>query len=89
MKQLLSSFEQGKVILFVGAGVSMNFGLPSWKALIDKIAEELDYDPEIYQTFGNNEALAEYYKLKKGKIGPLRSWMDISWHADSIDISTS
>lgn len=89
MKQLLSSFEQGNVILFVGAGVSMNLGLPSWKALIDKIAEELDYDPEIYQTFGNNEALAEYYKLKKGKIGPLRSWMDISWHADSIDISTS
>lgn len=89
MKQLLSSFEQGNVILFVGAGVSMNLGLPSWRALIDKIAEELDYDPEIYQTFGNNEALAEYYKLKKGSIGPLRSWMDRNWHADSIDISTS
>lgn len=89
MEQLLSSFKQGNVILFIGAGVSMNLGLPSWKALIDKIAEELDYDPDIYQTFGNNEALAEYYKLKKGSIGSLRSWMDRSWHIDSIDISTS
>lgn len=89
MEQLLSSFEQGNVILFVGAGVSMNLGLPSWRKLIDKIAEELGYDPDIYQTFGNNEALAEYYKLKKGSIGPLRSWMDRNWHADSIDISAS
>lgn len=89
MEQLLSSFKKGNVILFVGAGVSMNLGLPSWRALIDKIAEELGYDADIYQTFGNNYALAEYYKLKKGNIGQLRSWMDRKWHSDSIDISTS
>lgn len=89
MEQLLSSFEQGNVILFVGAGVSMNIGLPSWRTLIDKIAEDLGYDPEIYQTFGNSEALAEYYKLKTGSIGPLRSWMDRNWHTDNIDISKS
>ncbi|MBD9561721.1 SIR2 family NAD-dependent protein deacylase [Pseudomonas sp. PDM09] len=89
MEELISSFKQGNVILFVGAGVSMNLGLPSWGALIDKIAEELDYDPEIYKTFGDNYALAEYYRIKKGSIGPLRSWMDRNWHASEIKIGSS
>lgn len=67
----------------------MNLGLPSWDALIDKIAEELDYDPEIYRTFGNNYALAEYYRIKKGSIGPLRSWMDRNWHTSDINVGSS
>ncbi|KMM88062.1 SIR2 family NAD-dependent protein deacylase [Pseudomonas lundensis] len=89
MEQLLSSFKQGNVILFVGAGVSTNLGLPSWGELIDKIAQELGYDPEIYKTFGDHYALAEYYRIKKGSIGPLRSWMDRSWHAPTINIESS
>lgn len=89
MDQLISSFKQGNVILFAGAGVSMNLNLPSWSQLIDKIAEELDYDPAIYRTFGDYLALAEYYRIKKGSIGPLRSWMDRSWHSPDIDVSSS
>lgn len=89
MEQLISSFKQGNVILFVGAGVSMNLGLPSWGSLIDKIAEDLDYDPEIYRTFGDNYALAEYYRIKKGSIGPLRSWMDRNWHSTDIKVESS
>lgn len=89
MEQLLTSFREGNVILFVGAGVSMNLGLPSWDSLIDKIAEDLDYDPEIYKTFGDHLALAEYYRLTKGSIGELGSWMDENWHTSDIDVSTS
>lgn len=89
MEQLISSFKQGNVILFVGAGVSMNLGLPSWGSLIDKIAEDLHYDPEIYRTFGDNYALSEYYRIKKGSIGPLRSWMDRKWHSTDIKVESS
>lgn len=89
MEQLLSAFRQGNVILFVGAGVSMNLGLPSWSTLLDKIAKDLGYEPEIYKSFGDHYALAEYYRLQKGSIGPLRSWMDRVWHSPDIDISTS
>lgn len=89
MEQLISSFKQGNVILFVGAGVSMNLGLPAWGELIEKIALDLNYDSEIYKTFGDNLALAEYYRIKKGSIGPLRSWMDRKWHAENIDIGSS
>lgn len=89
MDQLFEAYKQNNVILFVGAGVSMGLGIPSWNALINKIAEELGYDPEIYSTFGDHLALAEYYRLKQGNIGRLRSWMDRNWHSDAINIEDS
>ena len=78
--ELASSIAKRQTILFVGAGVSMSVGLPSWQKLIDHLIDELGLKPELvgrpdmtYQT------LAEYYRLKTGSIGPLRSWMDRNW----------
>ena len=51
------------------------------------MAQDLGYDPDIYKTFGDNLALAEYYKIKEG-IGSLRSKLDVKWHS-GVDISTS
>lgn len=88
--ELLNAHRAGKLMLFVGAGVSANLGLPSWDALIAHIAKELGYDPKIFSTYGTPLALAEFYKKKKGGLGPLRSWMDREWHNKSItDISKS
>lgn len=89
MDQLIESYRSKRLILFVGAGVSMALGLPSWQQLVDHMAEELGFDPDIYRTYGTNFTLAEYYRVVKGQIGPLRSWMDREWHSSSIDISTS
>ncbi|MDO6514399.1 SIR2 family protein [Neptuniibacter sp. 2_MG-2023] len=89
MDDLHESYRNGNVILFVGAGVSKNLGLPSWSELTAHIAKELGYEPEIFNTFGDNLALAEYYKVKKGNIGPLRSWMDTNWHDKSIKLEDS
>lgn len=47
------------------------------------------YDPEIYKSFGESLALAEYYRVKKGSIGPLRSWMDTNWHSENVDLAGS
>ena len=80
MDQLRDAYRNNRLILFVGSGVSANIGLPPWKELIDEIAVQLDYDPEVFNTYGNFLALAEYYRIKKGSIGPLRSWMDREWH---------
>ena len=66
----------------------MNLGLPSFRQLVDQIAREMDFDPDIFQTFGDYQSLAEYYVLEK-TIGPLRSWMDRSWHQASIEIKDS
>jgi hypothetical protein len=86
---LLDVHRTGKLMLFVGAGVSANLGLPNWNALIEHIAEELGYDPKIFATYGTPLALAEFYKKKKGGLGPLRSWMDREWHKSTTDISKS
>ena len=86
---LIDAHSTGKLMLFVGAGVSANLGLPSWSALIAHIAEELGYDPKIFSTYGSPLALAEYYKKKKGGLGRLRSWMDREWHQSTMDISKS
>jgi hypothetical protein len=67
----------------------MNLGLPSWDKLVSQIGEQLDYDPEIFKTFGDYLALAEYYKIEKGSLGELRSWMDKTWHSPNIKIEDS
>jgi hypothetical protein len=85
---LVSAVREHRAILFVGAGVSMNLGLPSFRQLVDQIGVELGFDEDIFQTFGDYQSLAEYYVMEK-TIGPLRSWMDRSWHPESIDIKSS
>ena len=67
-------------MLFVGAGVSMTVGLPSWQALIDHMMEELALEPR--DRGGpqlDHPVLAEFYRLRRGSVGPLRSWMDRAW----------
>lgn len=68
--------QQGRLIPFVGSGLSKPLGLPDWSALIDFIAEQLDYDPEVFKLNGTELQLAEYYVAIKRSIGPLRSEMD-------------
>ena len=55
----------------------MSVGLPSWADLIEHMRRELG----LPTTAGNAsyQTLAEYYRLKHGSIGPLRSWMDRTW----------
>lgn len=89
MEHLKESYRKGNLILFVGAGLSMNLGLPSWDKLVSQIGEQLDYDPEIFKTFGDYLALAEYYKIEKGSLGELRSWMDKTWHSPDVKIENS
>ncbi|MGQ3055106.1 MAG: SIR2 family protein [Roseateles sp.] len=87
--ELIEAHSSGRLMLFVGAGVSANLGLPNWNELIGRIAEELDYDPKIFATYGTPLALAEFYKKKMGGLGALRSWMDRAWHNAGTDITKS
>jgi len=82
MNDLAKAIKDGNAVLFVGAGISMTVGLPSWRALVSEIANLVSYDPDIFHSFGDYLALAEYYKLTTGSIGKLRSIMDVQWHSD-------
>jgi len=89
IEPLIESVRRHQVILFVGAGVSMSLGLPSWGQLIAEMARQLDYDPDVFSGHGDYLELAEYYKIKKTSLGTLRSWMDRTWHTDESRIKTS
>lgn len=83
LDDLIRSIANNNVVLFVGAGVSSTLGAPTWGQLIEQMGRDLGYDPDVFSARGASYlTLAEFYKLKKGSIGPLRSWMDTSWHVD-------
>ncbi len=90
LNDLASAIRERRAVLFVGAGVSAGLGVPTWRQLIEHIGEELDYDVDIFASPESNYlTLAEYYKLKKGSIGPLRSWMDRHWNIDEATLANS
>ncbi|CAI8400327.1 MAG: Uncharacterised protein [Flavobacterium sp. SCGC AAA160-P02] len=88
-EDLIDDIKNQRVILFAGAGTSMNLGLPSWSKLIEHMADEMGYEKEKFKTLGNYLELAEFYKIKKGSLGSLRSWMDTHFHSNSIQIQKS
>jgi hypothetical protein len=58
----------------------MVVGLPSWQFLIGHMAEELGLEPDETAGFAlGYQTLSEYYRIRRGSIGPLRSWMDRHW----------
>jgi hypothetical protein len=77
---LVTAIRERNAVLFVGAGVSMTVGLPSWNTLIEHMADELGVTLDATEGQSINYfTLAEYYRLRQGSIGPLRSWMDRHW----------
>src|SRR5437764_6172699 len=87
---LADAIKRRHAILFVGAGVSMTIGLPSWQTLVDHLLKELDLSPDVIEGMSNGyQMLAEFYRLKQGGIGPLRSWLDRNWKVDGDRVAKS
>jgi hypothetical protein len=87
---LADAIKQRHAILFVGAGVSMAVGLPSWQTLADHLLKELDLPPSVIDGMNDGyQMLAEFYRLKQGGLGPLRSWLDRNWKVASERVSAS
>lgn len=89
LEQLRAACARGEVILFVGAGVSMGLGLPPWSALIEHMADELGMDPIAFADKGSYLVLAEYFRLQRGSLEPLRDWMACEWHRSDISVQNS
>jgi hypothetical protein len=90
IEDLVTAIRNRQAILFAGAGVSMTVGLPSWRTLIEHVVKELGLDPDaVAGADVNYLTLAEFYRIRMGSIGPLRSWMDRSWTIPDETLRTS
>lgn len=88
-KELLKAAKERKLLLFVGAGLSANLGLPTWSQLIATVARDLDMDPDVAALHGDFLQIAECLYLRKQGLGDLRSRLDKEFNNNSIDISKS
>ncbi len=89
MLEISEKIKSDSMVLFVGAGVSASIGVPTFRQLIEHIAGELGYNPQIFFSYGDYHSLAQYYINEHGGIGKLRSWMDREWHVKLNDVDTS
>lgn len=81
--------EDGRLIPFIGAGLSKNLGLPNWEGLIRLLAEDLGLEAREFDLRGDFLQIAEYYLLVKGDIGAFKKMMHRFLHPADRDIQRS
>ncbi len=64
IREIAKKCKNNEIALFLGAGVSSEAGLPSWKKLFEPLARELDIDINMtdYQLYD----IAQFYANEKG-----------------------
>jgi hypothetical protein len=89
--ELATAVKERRAILFAGAGLSMSVGLPSWQEFINRMGQELGLGSENLMGGPgvSHHTLAEYYRIRQGSIGPLRSWMDRNWKVSEDKVRAS
>ena len=84
-EELRQRYREGRVIPFVGAGVSMSVTWetdgqllrgPSWRELVDQAATMLGFEnPDLARIRGTDLQILEYFKRKKNdQIATLTQW---------------
>ena len=75
-KEIAIRCQNNEAALFLGAGMSNNAGLPSWKKLFEPLAREIGIDLEntnyqlydIAQFYANNKGISQLHKKISSEI---------------------
>lgn len=85
-RDLLARYKEGRLIPFVGAGISMSVAWttldgtshrgPSWSELVDQAARMMGFDDaELLRVRGSDLQILEYYRIKNHQqLADLRNW---------------
>lgn len=86
-------YQEGKIIPFVGAGVSMSVASkgPSWSELVGQAALDLGFqNPDMARVRGTDLQILEYYKHKhSGQIAKITNWLVKRMDLQDEDLSKS
>jgi hypothetical protein len=100
-QELLDVYSSGRLIPFVGAGVSMSVAWkdhpageqkrgPSWTELVDEAARQLGFtDPSLLRVRGTDLQILEYFRLKFGTHHPLTNWLYAEMRPPDEDLQKS
>ncbi|MFK7946716.1 MAG: SIR2 family protein [Saprospiraceae bacterium] len=64
LKRLNEAYKRNNLVIFVGAGVSMNSNIPSWGSLVNELAKEL---PKSFQNDSDKLRTVQLYKNNRGE----------------------
>jgi hypothetical protein len=100
-QELNDVYSSGRLIPFVGAGVSMSVVWkehpgaaqkrgPSWTELVDEAARKLGFsDPALLRVRGTDLQILEYFKLKQFGLYPLTNWLYAEMRPPDEDLKRS
>lgn len=98
--QLRALYQEGRLIPFIGAGISASISWtqngnahhgPTWAELVDQAARLVGFDdPELLRVRGTDLQILEYFKLKKhDEIGELVTWLVQNMNPSDADLKAS
>lgn len=88
-EELAIQLARGQVIPFVGAGVSMSLGLPSYGSLIQELGDHIGFDGAIFEQLGDYLTLAEFYHLRKNGLQELQAHLRKKWRKTEKEVVAS
>lgn len=90
-RSLAELSANGQLVLFLGAGVSVGAGLPTWQGLLDGLAEEAGLDPQAQKALKGLSVLDQAHVLQvrlaatRGDDGQPRSFRDAIAQRTSVE----